>query len=199
MYKLVITEKPSVAASIAAVLNANVRKGGIYGDGYIVSYCFGHLLQLAAPDAYGDYAKWRYEDLPIVPEIMDGIVEFTKTIVAENNAPKPEYAPLFAAAKKPTGDPLGVCPRCGLPVREGEKGFFCDSGTCGFKLWKESKFWTAKKKLLTAAIVAALLKDGRVAAKGLYSEKTGKEYDATIMLDDAGGKFVNYRMEFGKR
>jgi len=77
-------------------------------------------------------------------------------------------------------------------VREATKGFFCDNGTCGFKLWKESKFWIAKKKPLTAVIVAALLKDGRVAVRGLYSEKTSKTYDATIILDDTGGKYVNY-------
>ena len=68
-YKLVICEKPSVAKSISSVLGANKRGDGLFiGNGFIVSYCFGHLLQLAAPDAYGEYAKWRYEDLPIVPD-----------------------------------------------------------------------------------------------------------------------------------
>ena len=66
--QLVLAEKPSVAKSIAAVLEANERKDGFFiGSGYIVSWCFGHLLELAAPDAYGQFAKWRYEDLPIVP------------------------------------------------------------------------------------------------------------------------------------
>jgi len=63
-------------------------------------------------------------------------------------------------------------------------------------MWKESKFWTAKKKPLTAAIVAALLKDGRVKLAGLFSEKTGKKYDATVLLNDDGGQFVNFKMEF---
>jgi DNA topoisomerase-3 len=68
--RLVLAEKPSVAASIAAVLGASKRGNGCFeGNGYIVSYCFGHLLELAPPDAYDEkYAKWRYEDLPIVPE-----------------------------------------------------------------------------------------------------------------------------------
>ena len=68
--RLVLAEKPSVAASIAAVLGANKRGNGCFdGNGYIVSYCFGHLLELAAPDTYGEqYAKWRYEDLPIIPQ-----------------------------------------------------------------------------------------------------------------------------------
>jgi DNA topoisomerase-3 len=65
----VISEKPSVAANIAAVLGANNRLAVYYeGNGWIVSYCFGHLLELAAPDAYGEqYKKWSYADLPIIP------------------------------------------------------------------------------------------------------------------------------------
>ena len=87
----------------------------------------------------------------------------------------------------------------GLPVREAPKGYFCDSRTCSFKIWRESKFWTVKKKPLTAAIVAALLKDGRVALKNLHSEKTGKKYEATVILADTGDGFVNFKMEFAQR
>ena len=129
---------------------------------------------------------------------MEGIAEFTRTVIKENNAPKPEFAGLFNE-NKPVSEPLGVCPRCGAPVREGAKGFFCDSRSCGFKMWKESRFWTAKKKPLTADIAAALLKDGYVALQGLYSEKTGKQYDAIVHLDDSGDGFVNYKLAFKKR
>ena len=68
--KLVIAEKPSVAMSLAAVLGAKEKKDGyLEGGGYLVSWCFGHLLELAQPDAYGEqYGKWRYEDLPILPK-----------------------------------------------------------------------------------------------------------------------------------
>jgi len=68
--KVVISEKPSVAKSIADVLGAKSRKDGSYeGNGYVVSWCVGHLLGLAEPQAYDEkYAKWRYEDLPIIPE-----------------------------------------------------------------------------------------------------------------------------------
>lgn len=68
--KLVIAEKPSVAMSLAAVLGATKRKDGyLEGSGYLVSWCVGHLLELAQPEAYKEqYAKWRYEDLPILPE-----------------------------------------------------------------------------------------------------------------------------------
>ena len=67
--KLVIAEKPSVAQSLAAVLGASTRKDGyLEGNGWRVSWCVGHLAGLADADAYNpDYAKWRYDDLPILP------------------------------------------------------------------------------------------------------------------------------------
>ena len=68
--KLVIAEKPSVAISIAKVIVATKKKDGYYeGNGYRVSWCVGHLIQMANPDAYDEkYAKWNIEDLPIVPK-----------------------------------------------------------------------------------------------------------------------------------
>ena len=67
--KLVVAEKPSVAQSLAAVLGAKEKKDGyLEGSGWLVSWCVGHLVELAQPEAYGEqYAKWRYADLPILP------------------------------------------------------------------------------------------------------------------------------------
>lgn len=67
--KLVLAEKPSVAQGIAGVLGAKTRKNGyLEGNGYLVSWCVGHLVELAGPEAYGEqYRKWSYEDLPILP------------------------------------------------------------------------------------------------------------------------------------
>jgi len=68
-YKLVIAEKPSVAQSIAKVIGADRRGDGyLEGNGYLVSWCVGHLVELASPEAYDEkYEKWRYSDLPILP------------------------------------------------------------------------------------------------------------------------------------
>ena len=68
--QLVITEKPSVAKSIAEVLHATEHKNGyLQGNGYLVSWCVGHLVELSQPEAYDEkYAKWRYDDLPILPD-----------------------------------------------------------------------------------------------------------------------------------
>ena len=67
--ELVIAEKPSVALSIAKVIGAKNKKDGYYeGNGYRVSWCVGHLIQMANPDAYDEkYAKWKIDDLPIIP------------------------------------------------------------------------------------------------------------------------------------
>ncbi len=69
-YKLVIAEKPSVAKSIAAVLKATNRKDGyLEGGGFLVSWCVGHLVELADASTYAEcYAKWALSDLPILPE-----------------------------------------------------------------------------------------------------------------------------------
>ena len=68
--KLVVAEKPSVAQSIAKVIGADKREDGyLEGNGYIVSWCVGHLVELASPELYDEkYGKWRYDDLPILPK-----------------------------------------------------------------------------------------------------------------------------------
>lgn len=79
--QFVVTEKNSVARSIAAVLGASQKKKGyLEGNGYWVSWCVGHLVELAAPSEYGEkYAKWRTEDLPILPVNWQfSVIESTK-------------------------------------------------------------------------------------------------------------------------
>ena len=98
---------------------------------------------------------------------------------------------------------IGKCPRCGKNVVEGKKSFYCegyhDTPSCGFALWKNDRFFTGKRKELTKKIAASLLKNGRVAVTGLFSEKKGVFYDATIVLDDDGGKFVRFKLEFDNK
>ena len=98
----------------------------------------------------------------------------------------------------PPREVVGKCPRCGGDVAEMQKGFFCQNESCKFAIWKNSKWWAAKKKQPTKALVTALLKDGRARVTGLYSEKTGKTYDATVVLED-DGKYANFKLEFDQR
>ena len=90
---------------------------------------------------------------------------------------------------------IGKCPRCGENVYEGKKNFYCGNRGCQFVMWKNDRFFEQRKKAFTPKIAAALLKNGKAKVKGLYSEKTGKTYDATVLLSDTGGKYVNYRVE----
>ena len=102
---------------------------------------------------------------------------------------------LFASDR----ESIGKCPRCGGAVTENKKGFCCSDKACGFAIWKENRFFTAKKKTVTKAIVMELLKNGKVPLKGCYSEKTGKTYDCVVVLDDTGGQYVNFTMEFAAK
>ena len=90
---------------------------------------------------------------------------------------------------------IGKCPRCSENVYEGKKNFYCGNRSCQFVMWKNDRFFEQRKKAFTPKIASALLKNGKAKVKGLYSEKTGKTYDATVLLADTGGKYVNYRVE----
>ena len=98
----------------------------------------------------------------------------------------------------PSGrDVIGKCPRCGGDVTESKKGFFCETNACRFGLWRDNKFLTAKKIMLTKKMAATLLKNGHIPVKGIFSEKTGKSYDATLVMTDDGSKTL-YSLDFGK-
>jgi len=129
-------------------------------------------------------------------DFMDGIADMIRALVREHAAPEERFAGLFPDAKENGREAVGTCPRCGGTVYEGKKGFFCDNRDCAFALWKDNRFFSSKKKSITKSVAAALLKEGRVSVSGLYSEKTGKTYDAVVLLDDTGGKYVNFRLEF---
>ena len=121
---------------------------------------------------------------------MNGISSMLRELI-QTYAPVKGAEVLFPSGR----EIIGKCPRCGGNVAEGKKGFFCENDGCRFGLWKDNRFFAAKKKTLTKAVAAALLKDGRVRLTGCYSEKTGKTYDATVVLEDTGER-VNFKLEF---
>ena len=94
---------------------------------------------------------------------------------------------------------VGKCPRCGSPVYEGKKNYYCSNRECAFTMWKNDRFFEERKTVFSPKIAAALLQSGRANVKKLYSPKTGKTYDGTIVLADTGGKYVNYRVELTKK
>ncbi|MBQ8552016.1 MAG: hypothetical protein IJ428_04285 [Clostridia bacterium] len=103
-----------------------------------------------------------------------------------------------AEAVFPSGrDVIGKCPRCGGDVTESRHGYFCERNECRFGLWRDNKFLADKRISLTKTMVAALLRDGRVPVKGIFSEKTGRSYDANLVLTDDGEK-SKYSLDFGR-
>lgn len=132
---------------------------------------------------------------------LDEITRMVQEMVAQC---RDAGVPMAAALSAPEKEAIGKCPRCGKPVYEGKKSFYCsgcrDEPPCGFALWKENPYFKSKRKGLTKAVAASLLKDGRVEMKGLYSEKKGILYNGTIVMEDTGGRYVNFRLEFdGKK
>ena len=127
-------------------------------------------------------------------EFLDGICAMVRDIVSTYFHISEEGQKLFAPEK----EVIGNCPRCGKPVYEGKSNFACSDRSCSFVLWKNDRFWTSRKKELTKKMVADLLKKGRTAVKGMWSEKKGDTYDATVILEDTGGKFINFKLEFPK-
>ena len=98
----------------------------------------------------------------------------------------------------PSGRPVvGKCPRCGAEVTESKNGYFCERRSCKFGLWRDNRFLAAKRISLTKKMAASLLTQGRAYASGIYSEKTGKTYDAFIVLEDDGAR-SSYKLDFTK-
>ena len=128
-------------------------------------------------------------------EFMKGIADMTRSLVSAHAAPDPAHSAWFA---RPAAASVGACPRCGLEVTESKKGFFCSGRDCRFALWRDNKFFAAKKKEITKPIAVALLTEGRIFIKGMYSEKTGKTYDATVVLEDTG-QYANFKLDFERR
>ena len=93
---------------------------------------------------------------------------------------------------------IGKCPRCGSPVYVGKGNFYCSNRECSFCLWEDNKFFSSKKKKLTKKIAKELLDKGWCRVTGLYTPKKPQLFDAVIRLDDSGGKYVSFKMEFDR-
>ena len=122
-------------------------------------------------------------------EIQDMLTELVQTA-----KPVPGADMLFSSERKS----LGACPLCGVAVTEKKNGFFCENQTCRFGIWKDNRFFADKDLQLTPAIITALLKNGRVRVKGLRSQKSGKAYDAAVVMEMKDGS-PRFRLEFDSK
>ena len=153
-YQLVISEKPSVAQAIAKVLGANKRQDGyLEGNGYLVSWCVGHLVELAMPESYDEkYSKWCYDDLPILPD---------KWKYQVSTATRKQFNILKTLMKRDDVEELVNACDSG---REGELIFRLVYHQCGCKK-PFQRLWISS------------MEDSAI-REGFAHLKTGKEYDA---------------------
>ena len=146
-------------------------------------------------------AEWEQQLTAIAkgeaqPDVFtDGICDMVRDLVSTYSGISAEGQKIFAPEK----EMIGSCPRCGKPVYEGKSNFACSDRSCSFVLWKQDRFWASHKKELTKKMAADLLKKGRTSVKGMWSEKKGTTYDATVVLGDTDGKFVKFKIEFPKK
>ena len=96
---------------------------------------------------------------------------------------------------------VGVCPVCGSSVTERQKGFFCSNKQCRFALWKNIRYFESIGKSLTATVAQKLLSTGQVKLTGCKSEKTGRMYDATVVMTatEEGRPQFTIKFERGKQ
>lgn len=127
-------------------------------------------------------------------KFLSGIVEMTSELVKAYPFLSEAEANRFDTGR----ESIGKCPRCGSPVYVGKGNYYCSNKECSFCMWEDNKFFSSKKKKLTKKIAAELLDKGWCRVTGLYTPKRPQLYDAVILLDDTGGKYVSFKMEFEK-
>ena len=127
-------------------------------------------------------------------KFLSGIVGMTSELVKAYPFLSEAEASRFDSGR----ETIGKCPRCGSPVYVGKGNYYCSNKDCSFCMWEDNKFFTSKKKKLTKKIAAELLDKGWCRVTGLYTPKRLQLYDAVIRLDDAGGKYVSFKMEFDR-
>ena len=143
-------------------------------------------------------AEWEHKLKMVEHGEMDADAFMAEISLMVNELVKTYSVIKGAEVLFPSGrDVIGKCPRCGGDVTESKKGFFCETNDCRFGLWRDNKFLTGKKITMTKKMAATLLKNGHIPVKGIFSEKTGKSYDATLVMTDDGTKTL-YSLDFSK-
>ena len=104
----------------------------------------------------------------------------------------------YAETNNRSKEEIGKCPVCGSSVREGKDKFFCSNRDCSFALWKENRFLTSMKKSVSKKMAAELLAKGKTHVKDLFSAKTGKTFEADLLMTVNDGK-VSFSLEFPQR
>ena len=192
-------------ATRAATIEKLVQKGFLSREGggktkHLILTEKGRDLIAAMPEQLKSpamTAEWetkltQIEKGQYAPEqFMEEIESMMKSLVNQYaNAPN---APAKAASGAPV---VGTCPHCGSDVAEREKGWFCTSRECRFVIWKDNAFFTRLGKRPTRQVVDKLLRDSRARLKDCRSQRTGKTYNATVMLTTEADGRAKFNLEF---
>ncbi len=131
---------------------------------------------------------------------LQGISNLVTELVSSHASINNEEKNRFASSTEK--ESIGSCPRCQSPVHEGKSNYYCSNRECSFCLWKNSAYLNNLKKPMTKKMAAEFLLKGRVHGKGLYSSRTGKTFDADIVLtettDKDGKPVASFKLEFNK-
>lgn len=147
-------------------------------------------IQSAEMTADWETKLLRVERGELEPEVfMTEIKEMLTSLVAATEAVK--GADVLMKNKV-----VGVCPNCGANVVEREKGWFCEARPCRFALWKDNAYFKRLGKRLDGRMVDKLLRDGRIRLKDCKSAKTGKTYNASVLLATEADGRSKFSLEF---
>ena len=192
-------------ATRAATIEKLVQKGFLAREGggktkHLIPTEKGCALIAAMPEQLKSpamTAAWEKKLLEIernnyTPEqFMEEIESMMKSLV--NQYANTPNAPAKAASGAPV---VGTCPHCGSDVAEREKGFFCASRECRFVIWKDNAFFNRLGKCPTRQVVDKLLRDGRARLKDCKSQRTGKTYNASVILTTEADGRARFSLEF---
>ena len=128
---------------------------------------------------------------------LQGIIRMLKELISRYSGVSEKQKEQFSHGTKK--ESLGSCPRCGRPVYEGQKNFYCSDRKCQFALWKNDRFFESQAKKMDAGTVKKLLAKGKIHYKDLHSQKTGRTYEATVVMADFGEGYVKFNLEFSQR
>ena len=192
-------------ATRAATIEKLVQKGFLAREGsgktkHLIPTEKGCGLIAAMPEQLKSpamTAEWetkltQIEKGQYVPEqFMEEIESMMKTLVNQYvNVPN-------APARVTSGAPVvGTCPHCGSDVAEREKGWFCTSRECRFVIWKDNAFFNRLGKRPTRQVVDKLLRDGRARLKDCKSQRTGKTYNASVLMTTEADGRAKFSLEF---
>ena len=191
-------------ATRAATIEKLVQRGFIERKGdrktrHLIATDKGNALITVMPEQIQSpsmTAEWEQKLLGIehgeydAADFMDGISGMIAGLVTTYEKAK------GADALMSRNKVIGTCPHCGSEVLEKQKGWFCSNSECRFILWKDNAYFTKIGKRLTSQIVEKLLKDGRARLKDCKSQKTGKTYNADILLSTEADGRPQFSLEF---